>query len=292
MTCATLISQTRHCGSSASILPYIPLFAGFHQSLLHGLEITIVRRLAYHTCVARNGRLVNWTLSCCTIWSHPTEVRDSFETLVALSRRVGSTAVDQRHFAIPSISLAIASWERPARSAAVWYHIWYHIMIWHHIWYNNILYVMSCVISYMCLVTWALIWYHIWYDIILWWYHAPFVIAAARVQNAQQSTRRCRWCISAHSRRRRLPGRIESARQEKGLRRQETLLGGGSQRGSCGSGMKTFVSVSHMISHMISHADIIVWYHSWSCDITHTMWYHNIWYDNIWYDIMIISMIS
>ena len=65
--------------------------------------------------------------------------------------------------------MAIASGERPARSAAIWYHTWYYI--WHHIWYNNIFYVISCVISCICLVTWALIWYHIWYHIKLSWYH-------------------------------------------------------------------------------------------------------------------------
>ena len=74
MTCARLILQTRHNGSSASIVPHIPLFAGFHQSLQHGLEITMVRSLAYLPCVARNGLQVNWTPSCYTIWSHPTEV--------------------------------------------------------------------------------------------------------------------------------------------------------------------------------------------------------------------------
>ncbi len=174
-TCATPILQTRHGGSSASIVLHIPLFACFHQSLLHGLEITMVRSLAYLPCAARNGLQVNWTPSCCTIWSHPREVLVSFETLVALSGRVSSTAADQRHVAIPSISLAIASGERPVRSAAVWYHIWYHI--WHHIWYNNILYVTSCVISYICSVTWALIWYHmISYYIIMISYMTSYVI--------------------------------------------------------------------------------------------------------------------
>ncbi len=46
-------------GSSASILLRIPSFAGFHQSLLCGLEITMVRSLVYLPCVARNRRQVN-----------------------------------------------------------------------------------------------------------------------------------------------------------------------------------------------------------------------------------------
>ena len=62
---------------------------------------------------------------------------------------------------------------------------------------------------------------------------------------------RCSWT------RQRLPGRIESARQEKGGGDKGRQQGGGSQRRSCGGGMKTFVPISHMISHMISHADII-----------------------------------
>ncbi len=125
-THATLILQTRRVGSSASIVLRIPLSAGFHQCLLRGLEITMVRSLAYLPCVARNGRLVNWTPSYCTIWSHPAEAPVSFQPLAALSWRVSSSAADQRHVAIPSISLVIASGERPARSVDIWYHTWYH----------------------------------------------------------------------------------------------------------------------------------------------------------------------
>ena len=43
----------------------------------------------------------------------------SFEPFAALSGRVSSSAGDQRHDAIPSIFLAIASGERPARSVAI-----------------------------------------------------------------------------------------------------------------------------------------------------------------------------
>ena len=43
----------------------------------------------------------------------------SFEPFAALSGRVSSSAGDQRHDAIPSIFLAIASGERPARSVVI-----------------------------------------------------------------------------------------------------------------------------------------------------------------------------
>jgi len=155
----------------------IPLSAGFQQNSRLGLVITMVRSLAYLPCVARNGRQVSWTPSYCTIWSRPTEALASFVPLVALSGRVSTTAAVQRHVAIPSISLAIAGGEGPARSAVVWYHSMisymtsyydiinnYDIMIYDII-YDIINYMISYMTSYMIS---CYLWYHIWCHI---WYH-------------------------------------------------------------------------------------------------------------------------
>ena len=46
-------------GLSASIIPHIPSFAGFHQSLQRGLEIIMGRSSASLPCMAKNGRLVS-----------------------------------------------------------------------------------------------------------------------------------------------------------------------------------------------------------------------------------------
>ena len=104
-------------GLSASIVPHIPSFAGFHQSLQRGLEIIMGRSSASLPCMAKNGRLVSWTPSFWITWSLPAVALVSFEPLAALSGKASISAADQRQGAIPLISLATASGGRPPRWA-------------------------------------------------------------------------------------------------------------------------------------------------------------------------------
>ncbi len=132
---------------SASIVPHIPLFAGCNQSLQRRLEIPRGKNLASLPCVPKNGLPVSWMLSFCTTWSLPAVAPVSFELLVALSGKVQSSEDDQGHGAIPSISLAIALGERPARWAYIWYHMWDHI--WYHIW-NHMLLIHEIICDITC----------------------------------------------------------------------------------------------------------------------------------------------